>query len=59
MTKGDAVMSIQKRKFNRQGAPAVIYAPLLTDLCIVPIDISGGGFKAVLEKEPSLDGTAA
>ncbi len=52
-------MNIENRKFARHGIPAVIYAPELTDLCIVPIDISGGGFKAVLDREPVIEGAGA
>lgn len=52
-------MNQENRKFARHGVPALIYIPELTDLCIVPIDISGGGFKAVLDREPPVEGSGA
>lgn len=51
--------SHESRRFARYGVPAFIYAPELTGLCIVPFDISGGGFKAILDKEPEFEGVAA
>jgi hypothetical protein len=51
-------MNHENRRFARYGVPAIIYAPELTGLCIVPIDISGGGFKAILDRDPELEGAA-
>ena len=44
------------RKFYRHTLPAFIRAPQLSGSLIVPIDISGGGFKAVVDKPPSGEG---
>ncbi|MEE9276245.1 MAG: PilZ domain-containing protein [bacterium] len=44
------------RKFSRHAIPAFIQAPQLSDSHIVPIDISEGGFKAVVDKPPSSEG---
>ena len=52
-------MNHENRRFARYEVPAIIYAPDLTSLCIVPIDISGGGFKAMLDKEFKFDGAVA
>lgn len=48
-------MNIENRRFSRYGIPTIIYAPELTDLCIAPIDISGGGFKAIFDEEPTFE----
>lgn len=52
-------MNDENRRFARHGVPTVIYAPELTNLCIAPIDISGGGFKAVFDEKPTFEGAAA
>ena len=51
-------MNEENRRFARHGVPTIIYAPELTDLCIAPIDISGGGFKAIFDEEPTFEDVA-
>ncbi len=41
-----------QRKYARFTVPVVIQAPELSDLPLVPEDVSAGGFKVVVTKEP-------
>jgi len=47
--------SSEQRRFARFILPVVIDAPELSDLPIVPEDISAGGFKVMITKEPPRD----
>ena len=41
-----------QRKYARFTVPVIIQAPELSDLPLVPEDVSAGGFKVVVTKEP-------
>ncbi len=41
-----------QRKYERFTIPVVIQAPELSDLPLVPEDVSAGGFKVVVTQEP-------
>lgn len=44
--------SFEGRKFPRFDLPVLVEIPLLSDLPMVPMDISVGGFMVVVEKYP-------
>ena len=45
----------ESRKFERFLLPVVIQAPGISDLPLVPEDVSAGGFKVLVTKEPQLN----
>ncbi len=45
----------ESRKFERYLLPVVIQAPGISDLPLVPEDVSAGGFKVLVTKEPQLN----
>jgi hypothetical protein len=45
----------ENRRFKRYFLPVVIQVPDLSDLPLVPEDVSAGGFKVLVTSEPHLD----
>lgn len=45
----------ENREFKRFFLPVVILAPGISDLPLVPEDVSAGGFKVLLTTEPNLN----
>jgi len=45
----------EKRKFPRYTVPVLVEVPALSDFPLVPEDISGGGIRIVVSREPVMD----